>query len=675
MRETRPELRILHVEDDPQDALLVEHTLRKEGLTFRVTRLETEEEFVRALQGSSPDLILSDFAMPGFSGAVALSRAQASCPEVPFIFVSGHIGEDRAIESLKNGATDYVLKDRLSRLGPVVRRALTESEDRRKRREAEALLSDRRAEADLVLEHTLDAVITISTEGRVTGWNSQAERTFGWAREEVLGRPLEEFFFPPAARGFATSENGPVLDRRIELPALHKKGFELPVEMTVTRITAPGRTFFAAFVKDMREIKREAAALAVDYSVTKILADAPTLDAAIPGLLRVMTECLSWDLAQFWKFDAEAEVLRATHSWPPLEEKNSEFVRASRLIALKIGAGLPGEVWRTGEGIWAPDISAGEVYARAGYARKEGLRGAFGFPIVDGQELLGVIECFHRDVRPPDAELLEMMTQVGSALGQFYRRTLDAQDLSGSNDPAADEREKPLRDGAEELDTFAAGIAHDLRAPLRALVGFSEILTREWSTLPEDEVEVYLDRIRSAAAGMDTVLENLLGYVRLSRERIALVPVDLGWEVEDVLRRMEPEFRERDAEVRVEPPLPRALAHPRSLRQALFHLISNALKFVAPGVPPRIQIEAEDRGDRIRLSIADNGIGIPRDQHDRIFNVFERLHSISEYPGTGIGLAIVRRGMERMGGSTGVESSPGQGSTFWIELPKETALA
>lgn len=194
------QIRILHLEDDTQDTELVQAMLRAEGIASNCTRVETEDQFVGALESAQFDLILADYTLPRFHGRSALSIATENCPTVPFIFVSGTIGEEVAIESLKSGATDYVLKQQMSRLVPAVRRALKEADELRKRKEAEAELRESEERAGLIMEKSLDAVITIDTSGVITNWNSQAETTFGWHREEILGKRLLETIIPQQYR-------------------------------------------------------------------------------------------------------------------------------------------------------------------------------------------------------------------------------------------------------------------------------------------------------------------------------------------------------------------------------------------------------------------------------------------------------------------------------------------
>jgi signal transduction histidine kinase len=149
-----------------------------------------------------------------------------------------------------------------------------------------------------------------------------------------------------------------------------------------------------------------------------------------------------------------------------------------------------------------------------------------------------------------------------------------------------------------------------------------------------------------------------------------LQPVGLAWVVPEVLAQLDEEIRKKKAQVTVVEPLPAVIGHRGTLGQALVNLLGNAIKFVAPSVQPQIKIRAEEREESVRLWVEDNGIGIAPESQTRLFRAFERLRGTETYPGTGVGLAIVRKGVEHMGGRVGVESSPGQGSKFWIELPK-----
>jgi PAS domain S-box-containing protein len=265
-------------------------------------------------------------------------------------------------------------------------------------------------------------------------------------------------------------------------------------------------------------------------------------------------------------------------------------------------------------------------------------------------------------------------TGLRNAEGIYYGRVWYFRDVTERKRQEEELRERTARleEALYELNTFAYTVAHDLRAPLRAMVGFSDMIQADHSGTFDPVAHDYIRRISDAARRMDKLIQDLLTYSRLTRDVMPLEEVELGPLVSEVLAHFDQEFRERKALVRVSGELPFVWCHRVALGQVLSNLVSNAVKFVAPGVGPEVEIGAEKKRGRFRLWIQDNGIGIAPEHQERIFGVFQRLHSLADYPGTGIGLAIVKRAMERMGGRVGVESALGKGSRFWIEF-KERA--
>jgi signal transduction histidine kinase len=223
---------------------------------------------------------------------------------------------------------------------------------------------------------------------------------------------------------------------------------------------------------------------------------------------------------------------------------------------------------------------------------------------------------------------------------------------------------------AEQMEAFTYSISHDLRAPLRAVRGFAQALAEDYSAAVDGPGRDYLRRIEQGAERLDRLIEDLLQYSRLGRSPLTLSPVNLEPLIQIALQQFQTEIRTSAAVLEIEKPLPRVIAHESTLQQVLASLISNAVKFVAPGVRPRVRIWGSENGPNARLWIADNGIGIAPAFHRQIFGVFERLHGTEAYPGTGMGLAIAAKGMARMRGSIGLESALGAGSRFWIELSR-----
>lgn len=226
-----------------------------------------------------------------------------------------------------------------------------------------------------------------------------------------------------------------------------------------------------------------------------------------------------------------------------------------------------------------------------------------------------------------------------------------------------------LIEANRELEAFNYSISHDLRAPLRSMGSFAQAILEDEDSQIGAQAHEFGTRIIRSAKYMDTLLSDLLAYSRLTRTEMTLCRVQLEDAVNDVLLQVENQTRDKHAEVQVQSPLGSVCAHLPTLKQILANLINNALKFVSPGRTPLVRIHSTVRDGFVRLWVEDNGIGIDQEYHEKIFGLFERLHSEGRYPGTGVGLALVRKGAERMGGRVGLESAPGRGSRFWVELP------
>jgi PAS domain S-box-containing protein len=226
-----------------------------------------------------------------------------------------------------------------------------------------------------------------------------------------------------------------------------------------------------------------------------------------------------------------------------------------------------------------------------------------------------------------------------------------------------------LEEVRSDHEALTYTLAHDLRAPLRAMSGLSDTLIEDFTDQPLGETgKDYALRIGRSAQRMDALIDALLVFHRIGRSPVTLEPLRLDAVVAEVVATFGREIRLRGASVDVDVGALEAVADRAMLHLVLTHLISNALKFVAPGVAPRVAIRATRPGDRLRLLVEDQGIGIPPEYLGLIFGVFQRLNKTEAYAGTGMGLAIVQRATDRMNGRVGLESEPGKGSRFWIEL-------
>jgi PAS domain S-box-containing protein len=234
---------------------------------------------------------------------------------------------------------------------------------------------------------------------------------------------------------------------------------------------------------------------------------------------------------------------------------------------------------------------------------------------------------------------------------------------------AVRDRTAELEKSMKQMEGFCYSIAHDLRAPLRAMQGFTTALCDDYGDAFDEQGREYASRIVTSSQRMERLIQDLLDYGRLSHIEITSEPVELEKVLNSVLRDMEAELIRRGAVINIKHPLPCVLAHQDVLEDVFGNLVSNALKFVAPGVTPSVTVRSDKLENKVRIYVEDNGIGIEPEYHERIFRVFEKIHGSASEDATGIGLAIVRKSVERLGGNVGVESRPGGGSCFWFELP------
>jgi len=359
---------------------------------------------------------------------------------------------------------------------------------------------------------------------------------------------------------------------------------------------------------------------------------------------------------------------------------------ASLLARVGEGSSWPGDLGRLPAGAIAaafdtllsvPDLAAHPVRtALMERALADGQRSLLAVPLRARGQALGAVII---TAGPPSAFNGEHVAIVGGVADQLAVVLQQAQLREALQRYAAEledrvaERTAQLEAANADLEAFAYIAAHDLRAPLRGLQGFAAAVLEDYTDALDPLGQQYLQRIAATARQMDTLISDLLRYSRLSRSALQIQPVALRQIVSEALAQLLPQITERNAEIVVAEGLPAVAAHHTTLAQTVVNLLNNAIMFVTPGVRPQIRVWAERRAEDgrmyVRLWIEDNGIGIAPHHQQRIFQVFERLHSQDAYPGTGIGLAIVRRGLERLGGRVGVESAEGRGSRFWIELP------
>ena len=267
---------------------------------------------------------------------------------------------------------------------------------------------------------------------------------------------------------------------------------------------------------------------------------------------------------------------------------------------------------------------------------------------------------------------LEFFHTVAGTLAQAFERQHLENQLhrhAANLEREVQERTARLRETLAELEGFSYSLIHDMRAPLRAMQSYATFIEEESSDRLAPEALDYLRKIRVASNRMDHLILDSLNYSKLLREELPLTPLNLASLLQSLVETY-PNLNASEADIRLDLGDIIVCGNEAALTQVFSNLLGNAVKFVTPGVRPRVRVWAEQReAGQVLIWIEDNGIGIPRHAQEKMFGMFERMHRADEYPGTGIGLAIVRKSVERIGGRVCVDSEPGKGSRFCVQLP------
>ncbi len=483
-----------------------------------------------------------------------------------------------------------------------------------------------------------DAIVTKRLDGIVTSWNAAAERIFGYTRAEMVGSHISKLL-PPDRLG----EVDAILERlrrgeridHYETRRRRKDGRIIDVSLTTSPVrNEDGVLIGASSIKrDITERRRMEDALRESEARFRVMAD------SIPHLV--------------WTTLPSGEIDYVNQRW--LKEMGPDPGQPS-LLERWLARMHPDEAGMVRQ-LWSDALRDQQPVSVECRIR----------PVGDDRWHWHLARAI--PVRDRDGRLLRWIG-TSTDIGEQKREQRALNEAAQELEREVTERTAALEERNDQMIALTYSVSHDLRAPLRAMVGYLDTLLEELGGSSNPRVASYGSRIAQAAERMDRLIQELLAYGRMSIIELHPEPTSVEPAARAALESLEGEIRARGARVELAVAgLPPVSGQPSVLTQVLFNLIGNAIKFVAPGVRPRVHIGGERRGDLVRVWVQDNGIGIAPEHRDRIFGVFEQLHGHGAYPGTGVGLAMVRSGIARMGGQVDVESEPGAGSRFWFELP------
>lgn len=669
---------VLHLEDSDLDAELIGTRLERSGLQLAVDRVTDRAAFEARLAGHRYDLILSDFQVPGFDGFDALDLATRHQPGVPFIFLSGALGEEVAVETLRRGATDYILKERLARLVPAVERALAEARERAARRQAEeererllGVLAQRGEELRLVTDAVPVLIAYLDAGGVYRFANRGYEVWFGRPREQVVGRHLAEVL--GAAAYEVIRPNVERVQRgeqhEFETFAPYRDGGGRHVHVNyVPRFEGDRVVGFYALVADITDRRRAEDMARFVAGVSNALAeltDSVSTMQKVAGLS--VPTFADWCAVDMVDDGGERRRVAVTHADPVK-------LRAYRDLIERYPprAGDPHgtcEVLRTGAPDLLEDIPESVLIGTAhddGHLRQlreMGLRSQLLVPIRSRGRTLGAITFL-------TAESGRRYTPADLGV---------ARDLADRAAVAIHNAElyHALQDADRRKDEFLATLAHELRNPLAPIRTGLQLLRMADASGRAEHARAMMER---QATQLARLVDDLMDVSRISRGKMELIKerVGLAAVVGSAVETSRPLIDHMGHDLRVDlPTRPVWLdADPTRLAQVFMNLLNNAAKYSDRG--GRIRLAAEVRGDEVEVVVRDRGIGIPLDKLGSIFDLFSQVDRSLEKSqgGLGIGLSLVRRLVEMHGGTVEARSSgPGQGAEFVVRLPVATGPA
>ena len=404
-------MKFLIIDDNPTDQKLITWTLQKKFKDSEFVHVLQQNDFHEAIIRGDFDVVITECFLGWTDGLQILKKIKERFPYLPVIMVTNTKSEEFVTEGMKFGLSNFILKTNLDILPAAVEERLEKLKLLKMYDEARSLMNN-----------ASDAIFLTDMEGDLQEVNKKAEELTGYTKEELIHmnftqlHPKEDIERVSSAfKEGVEKGSGSISDVLL----LRKDGKKLYVDITGSVIEHAGNRVTQAIIRDVTYRKQIEQRLGVQYAVGRIMVESATPKEAVPKILQAICEYLEWDLGLHWNIDKETNVLRLVEVWHNPLIKVTEFVTLSKQTIFSPGIGLPGRIWASGKPCWIPDVVSDSNFPLAPIAAKEGLHGVFGFPIMLGNEILGVLEFFSHEIQQPDEGLFKLMASIGGQISQF----------------------------------------------------------------------------------------------------------------------------------------------------------------------------------------------------------------------------------------------------------------
>jgi PAS domain S-box-containing protein len=429
MKKETNKLKILLLEDMLTDVEIVKHELRKSNYDFELNHVDTGESYLKELNEFNPDIIISDYYLPNFDGLTALDLAKKKYPFTPFILITGTSNEEIAVECMKRGADDYLIKKHLKRLNPAIKKALDAKHTRELKHRAEEKYRS-------IFENATEGIFQTTPEEKIIIINPAMARMLGYESVEEQMKLIKNI----GEQVYVNQQHRETLKELLrknksitgfETQFYKKDGSKIWVSINIREVcdSKGNLLYYEGTNHDITARKKAEEENQLLLTLTKTIAEATDFDSTLTSALKMICECTAWGYGEAWIPNSNLKHLELSPSWFTKINGVESFRKASERFTFAPGVGLPGRVWKSKKPVWITDVSVDANFPRAPFAKEVGFRAAVGIPILAKDKVVAVMSFFLRDLHKEDERMISLISAIAEELGMLFQRKITEEAL------------------------------------------------------------------------------------------------------------------------------------------------------------------------------------------------------------------------------------------------------